>query len=68
MERQISDILMESKNNNQRIKDSFWIQCLSDKSEENFKKSNWDIATSFIQEIAEKASLSELYQKRTAKL
>lgn len=68
MERQISDILMESRNNNQRIRDSFRLQCLFGASEENFKKNNWDSAISFIEDIAEKASLSELYRKRTAKL
>ena len=68
MERQISDILMESRNNNQRIRDSFRLQCLLGESEEKFNKNNWDIATSFIQDIAEKASLSELYRKRIAEL
>ena len=68
MERQISDILMESRNNNQRIRDSFRLQCLFGECEEKFNKNNWDIATSFIQDIAEKASLSELYRKRIAEL
>ena len=68
MERQISDILMESRNNNQRIRDSFRLQCLLGESEEKFNKNNWDIATSFLQDIAEKASLSELYRKRIAEL
>ena len=68
MERQISDIVMESRNNNQRIKDSFQIQCLLGASEEDFKNKSWDIATSFLQDIGETASLSELYRKAIAKL
>ena len=68
MKRQISDILMESRNNNQRIRDSYQVQCLLGALEENFKKNNWNIATSIIQDIAEKASLSQLYRKRIAKL
>ncbi|CAH3110627.1 unnamed protein product [Porites lobata] len=68
MEREISNMLMESRDNTQRVRDSFRFQCLLGASEENFKKSRLDIATSCIQHIAEKASLSELYRKKIAEL
>ena len=68
MEREISNMLMESRDNAQRVRDSFRFQCLLGASEENFKKSRLDIATSCIQDIAEKASLSELYRKKLLNL
>ncbi|CAH3045948.1 unnamed protein product [Porites lobata] len=56
MEREISNMLMESRDNTQRVRDSFG------------SSSRLDIATSCIQHIAEKASLSELYRKKIAEL